>query len=434
MAEVAGAAGDIVINTDYVQRNYPRVATATNVFNGAMGVVGLKNLITNSGIRSFATNLPSQVKQAFKDSKEFKSIIAAQYLKWKIAIAEIPDITTAEQELITKQEKIWKAFGVGGDVIYNIDKLITDYPNISKYIQDIRVKAYFSNNLQLKSFEKILTTADPEVLRWIDKMTEGDIDDFAEMVRGFKDNPEKFKLSIKTIDDFVGTPSRPGFVKFWSLTPKMEEGLATIRKLKEEGKLLPTGNATEIQLATAQNYTAWGNFLNNPMRYGEHFGAYAERALVHLKEGLIELRKVPERNMMNKQVYSGRAYSQQEFDNLFVGKMGTEVEINKGFVSSSLDENVSIHFAIKTSDKTKNIKVIRRIKTKTGVYLDDLSDYGENLGNIRHSDSPPIEQIQKEVLMEEGLFKQISEPIPFKGTDGKTWYYIDFIELGKQLN
>jgi len=33
-----------------------------------------------------------------------------------------------------------------------------------------------------------------------------------------------------------------------------------------------------------------------------------------------------------------------------------------------------------------------------------------------------------------GLFKQISEPIPFKGTDGKTWYYIDFIELGKQLN
>jgi hypothetical protein len=36
--------------------------------------------------------------------------------------------------------------------------------------------------------------------------------------------------------------------------------------------------------------------------------------------------------------------------------------------------------------------------------------------------------------MEEGLFKQVSEPIPFKGTDGKTWYYIDFIELGKQLN
>jgi hypothetical protein len=39
-------------------------------------------------------------------------------------------------------------------------------------------------------------------------MTEGEIDDFAEMVRGFKDNPEKFKLLIKTIDNFVGTPLR----------------------------------------------------------------------------------------------------------------------------------------------------------------------------------------------------------------------------------
>jgi hypothetical protein len=214
----------------------------------------------------------------------------------------------------------------------------------------------------------------------------------------------------------------------------MEEGLTTIRKLKKEGKLLPTGNATEIQLATAQNYTAWGNFLNNPMRYGEHFGAYAERALVHLKEGLAELRKVSERNMIGKDVFSGRAYSQQEFDNLFVGKKGMEVEINKGFVSSSLDENVSIHFAIKTSSPTKDIKVIRRITTRTGVYLDDLSDYGENLGHIRHSKSPAIEQIQKEVLMEEGLFKQLSEPIPFKGIDGNIWYYIDFIELGKPLN
>ncbi len=87
-----------------------------------------------------------------------------------------------------------------------------------------------------------------------------------------------------------------------------------------------------------------------------------------------------------------------------------------------------------TSSPTKDIKVIRRITTRTGVYLDDLSDYGENLGHIRHSKSPAIEQIQKEVLMEEGLFKQLSEPIPFRGKDGDTWYYIDFIELGKPLN
>ncbi len=131
LAEVAGAAGDIVINTEYVQKNYPRLATATNVFNGAMGVVGLKNLITNSGIRSFATNLPSQVKQAFKDSKEIKSIIAAEYLKWKIAVTEIKNISLAEQELITKQEKIWKAFGV----LDKIESLIFKGVKYENFIQ-----------------------------------------------------------------------------------------------------------------------------------------------------------------------------------------------------------------------------------------------------------------------------------------------------------
>jgi hypothetical protein len=36
--------------------------------------------------------------------------------------------------------------------------------------------------------------------------------------------------------------------------------------------------------------------------------------------------------------------------------------------------------------------------------------------------------------MEEGYFKQTSEPIPFTGSDGTKWYYIDFEEKGKPLN
>jgi hypothetical protein len=124
---------------------------------------------------------------------------------------------------------------------------------------------------------------------------------------------------------------------------------------------------------------------------------------------------------------------------LFVGKAGSEVVINKGFVSSTLDEKVAEHFAQKTAEelakknKVEPIKVIRRIETKTGVYVDDLSDYGRNLGATRHAKSKPIEQIQEEVLMEEGYFKQVGEPIEFKGPDGDTWYYIDFIELEKPL-
>ena len=54
------------------------------------------------------------------------------------------------------------------------------------------------------------------------------------------------------------------------------------------------------------------------------------------------------------------------------------------------------------------VSIIYRITTKEGVYIDDLSDWGKNLGDIRHSsdvDVPPS------IIMKGGYFKQTSEPI-----------------------
>lgn len=47
--------------------------------------------------------------------------------------------------------------------------------------------------------------------------------------------------------------------------------------------------------------------------------------------------------------------------------------------------------------------------------------------------------IQEEVLMDEGMFKQISEPTPYmengrhKVEDGIPYYYVDFEELVKPI-
>ncbi|MBF7089953.1 hypothetical protein IUY40_00110 [Flavobacterium sp. ALJ2] len=57
--------------------------------------------------------------------------------------------------------------------------------------------------------------------------------------------------------------------------------------------------------------------------------------------------------------------------------------------------------------------------TKNGVYIDDLSDWGINLGNNRHSDFPKAVQVQYEVLMNPGKFKQLAEPIPIKDAQGE---------------
>ena len=74
--------------------------------------------------------------------------------------------------------------------------------------------------------------------------------------------------------------------------------------------------------------------------------------------------------------------------------------------------------------------------SKNGVYIDDLSDWGRNLGKIQHPDAKYVKvQIQEEVLLNSEKLQQISEPIPVmengehKTIGGMKLYYIDFIEI-----
>jgi serine/threonine protein phosphatase PrpC len=403
----------------------------------------IERVLKNSGESPFSKNLTRKLKEFFRSELDIKDIETAtlqatradlEKQLYKLMGENAYDAIEVKKIMVLMNRGDSKTLVL--EQWAKVSHALDPHSIVASRLVYIRKRAYLTPG-QITALEQSLGTADESVLKVIAGFTEKD---FADMATGFVDNPQKFEEAIKSVDKFVGTDGREGFLEFWRKTPKWEQGLETVKNLKAEGKLLPTGKATDKQLAAVQNYTAWGNFLNVPMRYGEHMGAYAKQALKELKEGLAELRKVPERNMNGQDVFSGKAYTKADFDKLFKGKAGTEVEINKGFVSSTFDENVAVHFAEKTAEQLVQkdggiVKVIRRIKTKTGVYVDDLSDYGRNLGTIRHPNSKPIEQIQEEVLMEEGLFKQLNEPEKFRtDPDGTEWFYIDFEELGKPLN
>lgn len=82
----------------------------------------------------------------------------------------------------------------------------------------------------------------------------------------------------------------------------------------------------------------------------------------------------------------------------------------------------------------EKVAVIQRIISKDGVYIDDLSDWGEHLGSIRHSTEDVAIQRQYEVLLKPGALKQIGEPIPImengkqKTISGLKAYYVDFTQ------
>ncbi|MDH4472527.1 MAG: fibronectin type III domain-containing protein [Fluviicola sp.] len=343
----------------------------------------------------------------------------------------------ASGELILGKKLFVIKTSAGAIKCYAGEILLANYPKVRSYLIDNQVMGGLNNSKKL-IFENALKTADIAVLNLLENLPSSD--DFAEIVRGFKDNEQAFINASKSLDAF-SISNNGGWLQFWKLTPKMENALTTLRN-ELNGNLLPTGNATEIQLASIHAFTVNGDFVNIPMRYNPTwFGEYNTRALNHIKSGLNELRNVPQRKVVNEIVYSGKMYSAEDFNALFVGKIGVEIPFS-GFVSSSKLESVALGFT-KLSEQWagsgSKIGVIRKITTANGVYIDDLSDWGVNLGQTRHSDKPLAIQIQQEVVMDAGYFRQVSEPIPIivngeqLEIEGVPYYYVNFIELLKPL-
>ena len=144
------------------------------------------------------------------------------------------------------------------------------------------------------------------------------------------------------------------------------------------------------------------------------------------------------RKVVNERVYSGKTFTKADFDSKFVGKMNAEHPYN-GYMSTSKLESVAEGFIELTkkwaAGSGEKIAVIQRVVSKNGVYIDDISDWGKNLGRSNHSEAISKVQIQEEVLLNSQKLKQVSEPIPVmengvqKTIDGVKVYYIDFVEI-----
>ncbi len=341
------------------------------------------------------------------------------------------DIT--ELENVTNHlDEIEKA---GGYKAWKLSKGLASYPNLRSYLSDSRIKQYLTNE-QIRDLENILREAHPDVLKYINDM---DVYDFSEMARGYKDLVNVGKSStlikaVKSSDAFIG---KYGWLTYWKLTPDIKYSLATIDELRNAGKLYPTGNATDIQLGSLQAFTKKGDFINIPMRYNKSYlGEYAEKGYNNVLLCLDELRKVDGR-VFKGRVFSGKTFQRSSFEKEFVNGTG-KLHDYPSFISTSKSQSVAEGFVELTKQWAKgddNVAVIQRIISKDGVYIDDLSDWGSNLGKTRHGDADIAIQIQEEVVLNPGNLRQVSEPIPImengvhQKIHGLEAYYIDFTQL-----
>lgn len=221
----------------------------------------------------------------------------------------------------------------------------------------------------------------------------------------------------------------------FSQSGTIQESLGIISNLKNSNKILKAlGNASDLELAAIHSYTKDGNIILITMRNGSEvvidavsFNQFESELYQAIKSGLLKLRQTD--RLVTGNVLRGRTYTLQEFNTLFnSGNVNVPL---KGFVSCTKDENVAIDFlsASGANIQGQKVKVIMRIKSKFGIDIDDLSEWGIN----RCPFNPKCSNIQREVLLEEGYFKQIGQPRATKVENGIQWYEVDLEELGIPL-
>ncbi len=108
MAEVVGAVGNIAVNTDKITDS--DIKAVVDIYNGAMGVIGLKNL--GKGGYQFVKNLPDKTKKLLQENKGIRILFKDSYLKFKSkfsrfkALGKFDELDNVTKEKLHKQEQI----------------------------------------------------------------------------------------------------------------------------------------------------------------------------------------------------------------------------------------------------------------------------------------------------------------------------------------
>ena len=108
LAEVVGAVGNIAVNTQAITS--PELKSAVDIYNTAMGIIGLKNA-GQAGYK-FIKNLPEQSKKLLQENKALGSLLVSKYLDWKrIVSPKIDGLSLAEKQLLSQQEEVFRILG-----------------------------------------------------------------------------------------------------------------------------------------------------------------------------------------------------------------------------------------------------------------------------------------------------------------------------------
>lgn len=113
MAEIAGAVGNIAVNTQTITN--PKLREAVDLYNAGIAFVGIAHL-GEGGYRAYANNLSKQTKQALQQGTSLRPQLEKGYRSWQRAVEKLEDLKPEEAELVQKMKLNWSELGMLDDV------------------------------------------------------------------------------------------------------------------------------------------------------------------------------------------------------------------------------------------------------------------------------------------------------------------------------
>jgi hypothetical protein len=194
--------------------------------------------------------------------------------------------------------------------------------------------------------------------------------------------------------------------KYLSQQGKIQESMMNLKASKLADKF---AGASEIEAASIHRYTVSSFEMNGKLNRGLPLSEFETKWLESIHDGLAKMRQ--------SKGYSGYVYRGQTLDEALVLQKYVEpfnkakatnapalVE-EKALLSCTKSDEVANFFVELSKKKIKEaqsgVSVKFRTKSKRGVDIDDISDYGKFLCDK----NPRCQAIQQEILLENGTFK-----------------------------
>jgi hypothetical protein len=104
LAELADGVSSFAVNSGLIKEG-DKIYPIVNIYNTTMGMIGIVDLATKTpkiarNLADYSAKLTADVKVALKNNTTIRNLILAQYTYYELAVKNLDNLTTAEQQLV----------------------------------------------------------------------------------------------------------------------------------------------------------------------------------------------------------------------------------------------------------------------------------------------------------------------------------------------